>query len=669
MKKLLTIGLLLCFILQVMAQNTTEPKPLVFSPEKIVAGEELTITYHPELTVLKGEKNVEGVIYYWRNYLWEAEDLNLSAQGNALKATVKLPQNVALVMCTFYAGGKKDIGTENLLYTSFVYDKKGVVMPSANIGWGLLRGVSTRAYAGNKALASDSIRTISDDVVMFWVRNELKYHPQEQRNLFWYAAKVLNDEGKAKDNPGVKNTPAWLEQEDKKNPLTEDILLKELDVVNNILQDSAKAASIETEILKRFPDGIMARDKEIWRMFRISNADKQTEEFPSFLKRFPPEKFVNAQGDDMCRYYYGQLFRTVIYNEIVKHQKYDLLMKYLHVAPFEMLTTFYWHLVQIPFNNKQQKSDVLYPYACAIYNERKSRPRTDNDLYLSPKQWKEQFYSGWKDAVLVHAQLKNDCGDPKGAMALLDTIAPAFGKASADFNSFYVKMLSVNGRQNEVIPYIKASVKENAASPEMLDVLKKDYVAQKGNEDGFDAYLTGLKSATGLEAQRQEVLKELIRKPIQLFKVETLDGKTVDMRQMKGKTIVLDFWATWCAPCKAAMPGMQLAVNRYKDDPNVVFLFVSTMEYDPKYKEKIHAFLKEKGFTFTVVLDNLNPATKKRDLVYSTYAKAFGFSGIPQKLIIDGNGNLRWRATGYNGSPSALADEIGFVIDYLKNEK
>lgn len=58
----------------------------------------------------------------------------------------------------------------------------------------------------------------------------------------------------------------------------------------------------------------------------------------------------------------------------------------------------------------------------------------------------------------------------------------------------------------------------------------------------------------------------------------------------------------------------------------------------------------------------------KRDLIYETYAKTFHFSGIPQKMIIDGNGNLRWRSTGYYGSPSALVDEISFIVEYLKSE-
>ena len=161
----------------------------------------------------------------------------------------------------------------------------------------------------------------------------------------------------------------------------------------------------------------------------------------------------------------------------------------------------------------------------------------------------------------------------------------------------------------------------------------------------------------------------LIKEKIDLFALEDLDGKKVDLSKMKGKIIVLDFWATWCSPCKASLPGMQMAVNKYKNDPNVGFYFISTMETASNFRENIREFLKEKNYSLDVLCDNVNLKTKKRDAVYSAYSKAFKFSGIPHKMIIDGNGYLRWSSNGYFGSPSALAEEIGFIIETLKAEK
>lgn len=117
------------------------------------------------------------------------------------------------------------------------------------------------------------------------------------------------------------------------------------------------------------------------------------------------------------------------------------------------------------------------------------------------------------------------------------------------------------------------------------------------------------------------------------------------------------------------MPGMNMAVNKYKADDNVKFYFVDTQEYIKDFKAQTQAFIKEKGYDFTILYDGKNPKTGKYDETYEKYAKAFHFSGIPQKMIIDQNGKLRWQSTGYFGSPSELADEISIIIEYLKAEK
>jgi len=108
------------------------------------------------------------------------------------------------------------------------------------------------------------------------------------------------------------------------------------------------------------------------------------------------------------------------------------------------------------------------------------------------------------------------------------------------------------------------------------------------------------------------------------FKLTGLDGKEVTLGSLKGKVVLLDFWATWCGPCKAAMPTMQKLHDEYKDK-GVVVLGVNTWEQKP---DAARDYIAKKKFTYGCLL-------KGDDL-----AKAYGISGIPTLVVIGKDGTI-----------------------------
>lgn len=114
------------------------------------------------------------------------------------------------------------------------------------------------------------------------------------------------------------------------------------------------------------------------------------------------------------------------------------------------------------------------------------------------------------------------------------------------------------------------------------------------------------------------------------FELENLEGKKVKLSDLKGKIVVLDFWATWCGPCRASFPNMQKLVNDYKNH-KVEFLFIDTWEgnQEEKVKNKVTEFLKDKNYTFNVLYD-----------FTSEVSKQYKIKGIPAKIVIDKEGNV-----------------------------
>ena len=81
------------------------------------------------------------------------------------------------------------------------------------------------------------------------------------------------------------------------------------------------------------------------------------------------------------------------------------------------------------------------------------------------------------------------------------------------------------------------------------------------------------------------------------FSLETLDGEAVSLSELKGEKVILNFWATWCPPCREEMPEMQKFYDAHQDDIKII-----AVNFNEKDK-KVVEFLDEFGYTFPAPLD------------------------------------------------------------------
>lgn len=418
--------------------------------------------------------------------------------------------------------------------------------------------------------------------------------------------------------------------------------------------DAKKSEAIYSNIATRFPLGTQARNDASKNIYLLKTAAEAENAYKAWVKKFPPTMYDNTKVDDRLPYDY---IRAVVAGKFAAEKNVAKANEYAN-----MLEVDFWK-----GNAYSGLTDAFYKNGDLANAEIFAKKAMDKAFsYTDGKKgnenWAKFSASGYAGLTTTYANILFDRKKYAEALKYSELAYKKSTSLNPRLNYRYAKILMGLNRSQEAYDKLEEVVKAGKATPEIAADFKKLYVKLKGNDGGFDAYTAAIRKAY-LENLNKQLTKAMVNEPAAPFSLTDLDGKQVSLADYKGKIVILDFWATWCGPCKASFPAMQMAVNKYKDDENVKFLFIHTWEKVADPVKDAADYIKGMKYSFEVLIDVKDAQTKVNKVVSS-----YKVNGIPAKFVIDAGGSIRFKLTGFDGSNEAAVDELSMMIDMAKSK-
>ncbi|WP_273566117.1 TlpA family protein disulfide reductase [Maribacter halichondriae] len=613
---------------------------LHISKSKPAPGDSLQISY--KVMVAENDDDELHVFYtYFVNNVMYPADIPLTKTYDLFTGSLVIPDSATALVYHFKtaeeyeANGKKG-------YTHPLYGIDGDTLAGgmASLGYFYLTGAE---YYGIKA-DKDSVLTLMEndlknnmEIVEEWdkVYPRLLFRENAEKGEKWIGQRINNYAQK---------------------PELNDQQYQNLINFHRILGNQEKADSIIGIGIGKYPKGIVAENQAMDKFFKEQKKpEKQKEAFEAFVKQF---------GKSSRDY---DFMLSMMANAAADEKDYDTFDSYLSRMEnsFQKAGTYNniaWNMVE---NGKDLEKANKFSKESLNVLKAMQEPSAKKPTYYSEKQFKDAIKSNYLMNVDTYAFILSKQGKKEEA---LQYQLEAIGEEKVgrpDVNERYVQFLLANNKHDEAQKEAARFIKINKQTPKIKDYLKDAYVANTGSKERFSEFLEDLEIQANQEALA-ETKKKMIDEESHNFTLRNLNGDEVILSSLRGKTVILDFWATWCGPCKDSFPGMQMAINKYKDDPNVVFLFIDTMEAGDfeKREQLVRDFILENKYTFNVLFDNPVKEGSRSFVTTNDYE----IKGIPTKIIVGPDGRVKFKSVGYMGSTDQLVAELDLMIGLAQSK-
>lgn len=631
--KLLIVGLALSTSTVCAQHNFT------FTPEKPQPGQAIKISYTPAGDLANTLDKVEAVVYLSGSGGRKADDLVLTKSGKYYTATIQTDTSNRFIQLGFYVDKKYD-NNFNEGYFIQLYDGDKIRK----------RGHIALAFYHQYYCEDTHVETSTEKTLAAFEKEFALYPEQRREYLDTYfrllytvkpteAPVLIQSEIEAIVKAGLKTETDYQ-------------LLENLYAVAKLPEQAKLVSGFKRE---KFPEGKWLIQDMVDKFYAENDAARKAELLAVMEKNIQTNK-------DWKDYENGlPYFRSTVISLYAKAKDWTTYKKLTSELTDKNAVASSYNKAAWSLQEKNEELKMAEEFARFATEQAKKEiktPTVKRPPYYTAKQWDKQREQNYAMFTDTYAMVLYRMGEYKKGFDLIKETALGIYKGSdVDQNKTYTLLAEKVLPAKELKRQLEKFVKEGNFSSEVKDALKRIYMQEKNTEVGFDEYIAILTKETYLK-MLEDVRKSMISEESPSFVLNDINGKPVSNTDLRGKVVIIDFWATWCGPCKSSFPGMQKMVNKYKDHPDVKFVFVDTWERAESKEKNASEFITANKYTFDVLMDNDNKVVEQ-----------FKVEGIPTKFVLDKDGRIRFKSVGFDGGDEKLISELSVMIEMARGEK